>query len=221
MQTAPDKPKPRTYHVGSAIVVAAPMPDGTWLATYPTFIAHGATEEEALLSLSAAIAGAARGVALINLRERAAGVHLTNAHELALVWAKSEAAARMFFGAPTDAAVTVIKERPETDEERARYHHNAKLFGVAYHKHTREFVQATVGARASRTARIEEIAPPATLAEALAACRDCGDDVHEGDCVRRFCRACGVECGSACSQHPSAGVRIERTPQTSNPSKGV
>lgn len=32
----------------------------------------------------------------------------------------------------------------------------------------------------------------------------------EEDDVRYFCKECGVECGSACSQHPTAGVNTYR-----------
>lgn len=103
-------------------------------------------------------------------------------HELALVWAKSESAARMFFGAPIDAVVTVVKERPESDEEKRRYHHNAKLYGVAYEKTSREFVQATAGARV-RTARDTAPAPASTLDETLAIerCTKCDAPTHPAD----------------------------------------
>ena len=122
------------------------------------------------------------------------------ADELALVWAKSSAAALMFFGAPPDASCVVVKERPETDEEKRRYHHNAKLYGVAYKKRTREFIQSTAGVRKPMTFIVQD-----------EACAHCGDDVHDGPCKQNFCVECGVECASACSQHPRAGVRTEIT----------
>lgn len=155
-----NEPKATLQRIAGAYVVTAPLPDGTWVATYPHFLGTGASEREAVLELSANIASAAREVALCAPNEIGAyagtATHqqiaptLGAPDELALVWARSEAAAQMFFGAPTDAVVTVIKECPETDEEKRRYAADAKLYGVAYKKNTREFIQATAGVRRTK-----------------------------------------------------------------------
>lgn len=49
----------------------------------------------------------------------------------AKVWSLTPESARRFFGQPADAEVVVLKEKPESERELARYAPEAKLFGVA------------------------------------------------------------------------------------------
>lgn len=44
------------------------------------------------------------------------------------VWAISQDAARAFFGLPADTLAIVLKDEPETPDERAKYRPNAKLY---------------------------------------------------------------------------------------------
>lgn len=144
------EPRARLHNVAGAIVVTAPMPEGIWIATFPGFVGRGATERDALLALSAEIASVARDVALIGTTGARvpddprdivsvqtdvgayAGVATAegSGEKFALVWARSDRAARMFFGVPETTPVKVIKEGPETEEEKRRYVGGAKLFGV-------------------------------------------------------------------------------------------
>lgn len=46
------------------------------------------------------------------------------------VWTVGEDEARYFFGQPLTAPVRVVKEAPETEDERQRYRPDAKLYAV-------------------------------------------------------------------------------------------
>lgn len=59
------EPRARMHSVAGAFVVSAPLPDGTWIATFPHFIGKGPTEADAIRALAAELAGAARDVALL------------------------------------------------------------------------------------------------------------------------------------------------------------
>jgi hypothetical protein len=56
--------KHATYRIGDAIVVTQRLDGGTWLATYPGFMAHGAAESDALVALAAEVEGASKRIRL-------------------------------------------------------------------------------------------------------------------------------------------------------------
>jgi hypothetical protein len=56
--------KHATYRIGDAIVVTQRLADGTWLATYPGFMVHGAAESDALVALAAEVEGASKRIRL-------------------------------------------------------------------------------------------------------------------------------------------------------------
>jgi hypothetical protein len=47
-----------------------------------------------------------------------------------LVWSNSEADARRFFGVDESRPVRIVKDGPQTDEERRKYNSDAKLFAI-------------------------------------------------------------------------------------------
>ena len=52
--------KHATYRIGDALAVTQLLPDGTWLATFPGFMAFGAAESDALSALAAEVEGASK-----------------------------------------------------------------------------------------------------------------------------------------------------------------
>ena len=56
--------KHATYRIGDAIAVTQHLGDGTWIATFPGFVGHGAAEADALVALAAEVEGASKRLRL-------------------------------------------------------------------------------------------------------------------------------------------------------------